>query len=155
VLYSCQVFLPVKRPSYSSFLVFFFSVFPARLKIKCDKQIPCQSCQVCATQCGASPGRILSDHTHHIAERVCLFVSERSVFCSLFFGPMSTMLKAVLLIIRQPCHRTGDPVRIILTTLPLPTMQSMGLQKLTGGRSFFPIASSLPLRNTCTVGLPA
>jgi hypothetical protein len=44
--------------------------FPIRLKIKCDKQIPCQSCQVCATQCPAQ--RTSFDTCHKSAEGVPL-----------------------------------------------------------------------------------
>ena len=49
-----------------------------RLKIKCDKQIPCQSCQVRFTQ--PSLGTFLD--SPHKAERLRILMSERSVLSS-------------------------------------------------------------------------
>jgi len=40
----------LRRTALLIFAFFFSHVFSARLKIKCDKQIPCQSCQVGAAQ---------------------------------------------------------------------------------------------------------
>ena len=65
-------------PSLTPLLILFS---PARLKIKCDKQIPCQSCQVCPTQ--SLPFEPSFDPPCK-AERLCFFVSERSVVSSIF-----------------------------------------------------------------------
>ena len=53
----------------------------ARLKIKCDKQIPCQSCQVRPT----STAPRVPFLTPHTAERLRFFMPERSVLSSIFW----------------------------------------------------------------------
>ena len=154
----CAVLLSGFLARQMSFLLvlsclFFFLSSPLDLRLSVTSKSPVNHARYVPRNVALPPGEF-SLTTPHSGEGVPLCVRTVRLLLP-FFGPMSTMLKGVLLIIRQPCHRTGDPVRIILTTLPLPTAQSMGSPKLTGDRPFFPIASSLPLRNTCTVGLPA
>jgi hypothetical protein len=79
-------------------------IISSRLKIKCDKKIPCQSCQV-------STLTLLITLTLFlicvIEERMCISLSQRSVFSSIHFSPMLNLSS----IHRQSCHRSRNSVR--------------------------------------------
>jgi hypothetical protein len=110
---------PSNRPSNPCFFV--SPLFSARLKIKCDKQIPCQSCQVGATQ--YAPIRENSVLTNSTKRRGCASLCPNGPCFSYFLSYVHNA-ECVPLIIRQPCHWTGDPVGTILHPPPHPSLPS-------------------------------
>lgn len=82
----------------------------SRLKIKCDKQIPCQSCQVCPR---FYRSRFLSAHSHLPQRRGCTALcpnGERLVSVS---GWSTTSIS-----IRKSIYWSGNSVRVIFPSKP-------------------------------------